>query len=125
MKTKTKIEKQTKRKKNTGLAETIISAKKNKGWMDVAKILSSPRKNKIEMNIQTIDENSKENDLVVIPGKVLSQGEISKKLKIVAFNFSDKAKEKLLKAKCELFGIAEEIKKNPSAKGIKILTQKK
>ena len=60
----------------------------------------------------------------MVPGKVLSQGEISKKIKVVALSFSEKAKEKLLKANCEILSILEEIKKNPDAKRIKILRGK-
>ena len=41
--------------------------------------------------------------------------------KIIAFGFSEKAKEKLLRAKIEFSKINEEIEKNPDAKGIKIL----
>ena len=46
---------------------------------------------------------------------------IDKKIKVTAFNFSEKAKEKLLSAKCAISYIIDEIKSNPSAKGIKIL----
>ncbi len=47
--------------------------------------------------------------------------EIDKKLKVVALNFSEKAREKLLSAKCEVSNILDEIKSNPSANGIKII----
>ena len=63
----------------------------------------------------------KEKDIVIIPGKVLSQGEIDKKIKIVAFEFSEKAREKLSRSKTEFSSINEEIKKNPNGIGIKIL----
>jgi len=121
MKSKTKIEKQTKRKTSLKLVKTIINAKKNKGWVEIASILSGPRKKRTNINLEEIDKKSKEGEIIVVPGKVLSQGEINKKIKIIALNFSERAKEKLLKSKCELSIISEEIKKNPTAKGIKIL----
>jgi len=121
MKSKTLIEKQLNRKTNKELVETIIVAKKNDNWREIAEILSGPRKNRKNINLEEIDKKSKEGETIVIPGKVLSQGKIEKKLKIIALNFSEKAKEKLLKAKCEVSSIFEEIKKNPEAKGIKIL----
>jgi len=121
MKTKTKIDKQLERKNNPELVKTIIEAKKKSKWLDVAGILSSPRINGIGMNLNKINENAKEGETVLVPGKVLSQGEIEKKIKVVAFSFSEKAKEKILKAKGEVSTISEEIKKNPEAKGIKIL----
>jgi large subunit ribosomal protein L18e len=121
MKSKAKIEKQLKKKKNPELVKTIIEAKKKKKWAEIAEILSSPRINKICINLDKINEKVKEGEVIVIPGKVLSEGEISKKIKIVAFNFSEKAKEKILKNKGETLTILEEIKKNPEAKNIKIL----
>ena len=124
MKTKTRIDKQLERKNNSELVQTIIEAKKKKNWLDVAGILSSPKINRINMNLNTIDTKAKDGETVVVPGKVLSQGEISKKIKIIAFSFSEKAKEKILKAKGEISTISEEIKKNPDAKGIKILGKK-
>ena len=73
------------------------------------------------MNLNEIDKEVKEGEIVVIPGKVLSQGEINKKIKIAAIGFSEKAKEKLLKSKSEVILIVDEIKKNPKCKGVKIL----
>jgi len=121
MKSKTKISKQLERKSNSKLMETIIAGKKNDSWNQVAGFLSGPRRKRICMNIEEISKNSKAGETVLIPGKVLSQGEIDKKIKVVAFNFSEKAKEKLLSAKCETVSIFDEIKSNPSAKGIKII----
>ena len=121
MKSKTTIEKQLQRKTNALLVKTIISAKKNDKWLKVAEILSGPRKNIVNLNLKRIDEESKTGETIVVPGKVLSQGEITKKIKIAALSFSEKAKEKLLKSKSEILNILEEIKKNPEAKGIKIL----
>ena len=121
MKTKTKISKQEKRKTNPELVETIRKARKNEKWLEVAGILSSSRKKRAEINLDKINKESKEKDIIVIPGKVLSQGEINKKIKVVALGFSESAKEKLLNSKCEIVSILEEIKKNPEAKGIKIL----
>jgi len=121
MKSKTKIEKQAERKKRPSLVETILLAKKNKAWQEVAGFLAAPRRNKVEINLEKIEEASKDGDIIVVPGKVLSQGDISKKIKIVAMSFSEKAREKLLKCKSEILTISEEIKKNPEAKGVQII----
>ncbi len=121
MKSKTKISKQEQRKTNLELIETIRLAKKNKCWLEVAGIVAGSRKNWRNMNLNEIDKEVKEGEIVVIPGKVLSQGEINKKIKIAAIGFSEKAKEKLLKSKSEVILIVDEIKKNPKCKGVKIL----
>ena len=121
MKTKSKIEKQVQRKTNSILFETIIACKKNKAWFKVAEILSGPRKNRINLNLEELDRKIKDEKIIVVPGKILSQGELDKKIKIVALGFSEKAKEKLSKSKIETSNILQEIKKNPEAKGVKIL----
>ncbi|MFH1503362.1 MAG: 50S ribosomal protein L18e [Candidatus Diapherotrites archaeon] len=121
MKSKTLIEKQLQKKNNPLLVKTLIAAKKNAKWNEIAQILSRPRRKRINLNLDEINQDSKEGEIIVVPGKVLSEGEIEKKIKIVAFNFSEKAKEKLLSAKCNVSYIIDEIKSNPSAKGIKII----
>lgn len=121
MKSKTKINKQLRKKRNPFLVDTIIDTRKNDKWMRVSEILSSPRKNKLEKNLDTINKESKEGDTIVIPGKVLSVGELNKKIKVVAFSFSENAKNKILKSGGKISTIVEEIKKNPKAEGVKIL----
>ena len=121
MKSKSKISKQTERKQNNELVKTILLTRKNKEWFKVAESLSSPRKKRVAINLDKINSLVKKGDLVVIPGKVLSKGEIEKDIKIVALSFSKKAEEKLKKADCDVLTILEEIKKNPKAKGIKII----
>jgi large subunit ribosomal protein L18e len=121
MKNKTLIEKQLVRKTNSELVETIILAKKNPKWLEVAGILSSPRANMINMNLDELDKQVKDGETVIVPGKILSQGDLTKKIRIVALAFSGKAKEKILKIKGETSFILEEIKKNPDAKGLRLL----
>ena len=121
MKTKKLIEKQLQRKANPILVETIIAAKKNENWGEVASIISGPRRNRVNANLEEIDREAKDGEKIVVAGKVLSQGELNKKLRIIALDFSGKAKEKLLKAKIETSNMLDEIKKNPGAKGIRIL----
>ena len=121
MKSKTKIQKQAKKKTNLNLVKTIYEGKKNKAWLEVAGILASPVRNKKNLNIGEIEKKAEASKVVVIPGKVLSSGEIAKKIKIVALSFSEKAKTKIQKAGSTTSTILEEIKLNPEAKGIKIL----
>lgn len=123
MKSKTKIEKQSWKKGNPMLVKTIRAAKKTGSdfWLRIAGILSGPRRTRIEINLNEIEKATKEGDSIVFPGKVLSQGDISKKIAVIAFSFSEKAREKLLKNKSHVLSMLEEIKKNPEAKGLTIL----
>lgn len=114
VKSKTKISKQTMRKTDSILVETIRIAKKHKSWFSIAEALSGPRRNRVNLNLDKIKED------VVVPGKVLSQGDAGKN-KIVAFGFSEKAKEKIIKAGGKAINMLDEIKENPEMKGLKII----
>ena len=119
-KSKTRISKQLKRKTNDELVETILASKKNKAWNEVAAILAGPRRNRININIGEINKTSKAGETIVIPGKILSQGEIDKKIKLVALAFSEMARKKISEGKGEAEILLNEIKKNPNAKGVRI-----
>lgn len=121
-KSKTLINKQLKRKTNSVLVETIIAAKKHDAWNEVAGLLSGSRRKRININLNELNGvEAQEKDILVIPGKVLSEGNVDKRIKIVALGFSERAKEKLLKAGCKVSSIFEEIKSNPTGKDIKVL----
>ncbi|MFA5061211.1 MAG: hypothetical protein WC494_02760 [Candidatus Pacearchaeota archaeon] len=113
---KTKIEKRTKHKTDSELVETIIKLKKTNPI--VAKELAKPKRRWSAINLKDIDMVDGN---VIIVGKVLSAGELSKSKKIVAWSISKKALEKLKESKSNFTPIKDEIKKNPELKGYNIL----
>lgn len=120
MTSKTKIEKKLRRKEKPSLVRLIILLKKQKKafWLAVANLLASPKRKSVDVNIEKINRLAKDNETIVVPGKVLSQGELSKNVTIASYNASQSAKEKL---KSNLITIEELLKKNPSAKGARII----
>ena len=112
---KTKISKRIRKKTNPELVESILLAKKNN--LELAKILSSPARKGIKKNLDEIDQKAGKGETVIVPGKVLGKGQISKKIKIVALSFSSSAEEKLKKAGCEISEIRKELKKNKKLEG--------
>jgi large subunit ribosomal protein L18e len=118
---KTQIEKKLKRKTNSELVETVIKSKKNENWLKISHIVSGPARKAISLNLQDINEQSKDGDKVIVPGKVLSDGKIDKKISVVALSFSEKARSKLKESKIPTLTLLEEIKKNPKAEKIKLL----
>ncbi len=119
IKSKTKIEEQLRKKTNPELVKTIILAKKNTAWIEVATRLTSPTK--IRKNVNLSQLNNSQGEILVVPGKVLGDGEITKKIKVVALGFSRTAEEKLKKAGCLTKLIIDEIQENKNAKGVVIL----
>lgn len=118
---KTKVKRQLGKKTSPNLRDTIALALKNKGWNPVAKMISTSKRNHADVNLLDIEKQTSVGDTVVIPGKVLSSGEITKKIRICALSFSSSALQKIKKTKSEPIALAEEIKKNPKAEGIKII----
>ena len=105
---KTKIEKAMQRKTDSSLRELIFLLKKKQGdWVYLAYLLAKPKRKQASVNIFKINKFSEEKDIVIIPGKVLSQGEINHKITIAAFSFSDIALKKLKQGKCEIKSIKE------------------
>lgn len=123
MKSKTKISKQIENKTNPVLVETIIEAKKSENWVPVASVLSGPRRGFVDINLIEINDQAKDlknNEILVVPGKVLSQGSLENKTTIAAFNFSKKAEEKI-NANGKAMHILDAIKQDPEGKNIRIL----
>jgi large subunit ribosomal protein L18e len=118
---KTKTKQKQRKKTNPNLVSTIGKANKEKNWVKIAHLVSVPRRKLSSVNLDQLDKESKEGDTLLVPGKVLGQGDVSKKLRIVALSFSQTARDKLKSKKCEIVSVDEEIKVNPQARGIKIV----
>ena len=116
---KTQISKRTLKKKNPEIVKTINLAKKN-NHLDLAKKLSGPRKNYKNLNLDELNEI--DGDSILVIGKILGRGEINKKIGIAALDFSDKAKEKLEKAGCDIKSIKQALDNDLKLKGVKIIT---
>lgn len=117
----TSIAKRIPRKMDSYIVDTIFAAKKQKKWNKIAQIVSGGRRRYSNVNIKRIENESQEGDVIVIPGKVLGTGNLTKKIKICALYFSESAHDKIKQGKSESVKLVEEIKKNPEAKGVKIL----
>ena len=117
----TKIKSRIRKKTNPELRETIALALKNKEWKNLAKQLSSSTKAQSKINLDEIEKQAETGDTILIPGKVLSKGDLTKKLALRALQISEKAKAKLQTSQSEFQTIKHEIEKNPKMEGIKIV----
>lgn len=90
-------------------------------WKDIALRLEKSSKNWSEVNLNRISNYINDKEIALIPGKVLSTGNLTKKVTIAAWTFSDKAIEKIKKAGGTTMSIEDLIKKNPDGKNIRIL----
>ena len=94
--------------------------KKASVWKVVAKALNKPTRRRIEVNVYDIEKNANKGETVIVPGVVLSSGELKKTLKIAALRFSPAAKAKIEKAGGKCISIEDLMKAHPTGKGAKI-----
>ncbi len=89
-------------------------------WRAVARDLSSSASQRSQVNLGHIDKCVENDEVIIVPGKVLGDGIFNKKITIVAFGFTASAILKMEKAGTKYFKINEYLKKNPDGK-IRIL----
>jgi large subunit ribosomal protein L18e len=90
-------------------------------WNDIALRLEKPSRNWSEVNLDRISKYTGEKETAIIPGKVLSTGDLTKKVKIAAWSFSEKSLDKIKKAGGKHMSIEELLKSNPKGKDVRIL----
>lgn len=121
----TNIHKRIKRKNNVlqSLVESLVSQSEEEQapvWDAVAKHLSKPTRLRTEKNITDLDKQGTEEEILLVPGKVLGSGRTQKSLTVVAYKFSKTAREQLEK-NGETMTIQEALKKYPKGKNMRLL----
>ena len=90
-------------------------------WKRIALDLERPTRNRRAVNLSRINRHTKENEVVVVPGKVLGSGDLNHRLTISAYQFSEQAKDKLHKAGAEIISLLDLSKEKPNGKKIRII----
>jgi len=90
-------------------------------WDRVAEDLSRSTRQRRIVNLTSINMNTKANEIIVVPGKVLGNGELDHKITIAAFQFSGSAIEKINKSGSKIVSINELAKESPKGKKIRII----
>ncbi len=122
-----KIRRLAKRKSNPNLVRLIddllkASATNNAPiWKDIAERLAKPKRLYAEVNVAKIQRYANEGETVLVPGKVLGGGRITKAVTVAALSFSETAKRKILEAGGKCITIKELIESNPKGSGVRIM----
>jgi large subunit ribosomal protein L18e len=90
-------------------------------WRDVSNRLMAPQKNRVEKNLGDINRICNDGDIIVVPGKVLGNGAVSKKITIACYAISKSATRKLEASKIKRMTIEELLEKHPEGSGIRII----
>ncbi len=112
---------------NTQLQSLIVELKKAAAIQEVplfgrlAEDLERPTRQRRIVNLTRIDANTEDSEVIVVPGKVLAGGDLTHKVDVYAFSFSEGAKEKILSTKGNCHSINDLVSKFPKGKSIRIL----
>ncbi|MFH1229222.1 MAG: 50S ribosomal protein L18e [Candidatus Aenigmatarchaeota archaeon] len=107
-----------------GMIEDI----RNRGYREkipflikLADEMEKPRRIRAEADLSKLNRVCKENETIVIPGKLLSSGILKKKLRVAAASFSMSSIEGIRKAGGVTMTIEELVKENPKGTDVRIV----
>lgn len=103
------------------LKELEAKAVSSNLWRRVAKDLNKPTRLRRSVNVYKIQEYARDGETILVPGKVLSVGDLQKKVQVAALQFSTDAKRKIEEAKGKALSIKELLQQNPQGKKVRIL----
>ena len=90
-------------------------------WAKLAQYALKPSIARRDLNLNRINELTKEDDIVVFPGKVLGTGKISHKITLFSFSISNSAANKITENGGKLISYPDLIEQNPTGKGVVLL----
>lgn len=90
-------------------------------WRDVALRLEKSRSNWAEPNLSRLSRHAADEDVILVPGKLLGSGDIEGKHTVAAYSFSTSARAKIEAAGGKVVSIRDLMNKNPEGKGVYIL----
>lgn len=103
------------------LQELKPRARESGLWRRILEDLQKPTRHRREVNVYKIDRYAQEGETIIVPGKVLSVGELHKKVEVAAMSFSAEATRKIIAAKGKVLSIQDLLHQNPEGKKVRIL----
>ena len=89
-------------------------------WQDVADRLEKPRRTHAEVNLGRIERYAREEETVVVPGKVLGSGVLQKDVTVAAVDFSSSARTKIEQVG-ETVALEELVADNPEGSNVRVI----
>ncbi|MFA5797738.1 MAG: 50S ribosomal protein L18e [Candidatus Woesearchaeota archaeon] len=112
--------------KNRKLQELIASLKKQSieqkvgVWKTIALELERPTRHQRAVNLSRIEKYAKDGEVIVVPGKLLGGGEITKKVTVIAHAYSKSTAQKMGK-NATIISLEEAMKKYPKGNTLRIM----
>jgi len=90
-------------------------------WGRVASDLGKSNRSRRIVNLSRINRFTKENEIIIVPGKVLGDGILEHKLTIAAFSYSKTALDKISKAQAKAMSIPDLMQQDIKGKRVRII----
>ncbi|MFW6004677.1 MAG: 50S ribosomal protein L18e [Halodesulfurarchaeum sp.] len=90
-------------------------------WRDVAGRLEKPRRSHAEVNLSRIERYAREDETVVVPGKVLGSGALRKSVTVAAVDFSASARSKIEHAEGEVLDLEQALEQYPEGSEMRVI----
>ncbi len=96
---------------------------KNKApiWSKIAQMAQKPNIARRLVNVGRINEVTADNDIIIVPGKVLGTGNIYHKITLCSFSISTAAAKKIIGAGGKIISHSEMVSRFPTGKGVRII----
>ncbi|WNY25502.1 50S ribosomal protein L18e [Methanolapillus millepedarum] len=89
-------------------------------WSAIAKKFENPCRNYADVNLSKVNRYAKENEVLLVPGKLLGAGDVDFPVTVAALSFSVAAAEKIAAAGGKCMRIEDILEENPKGSGIRI-----
>lgn len=90
-------------------------------WANVEEMILKPRSRRPEVNVGKISKLTKENDIVLVPGKLLGDGLIDHPVTVGALSASKSAIKKIVEAGGTFLPLTEFVERFPEGSNVKVL----
>jgi len=107
---------------NPVLLETIdlLQEQDASVWSSVAENLGKVNRRRAEVNLSTIERVAEDGETVVVPGKVLGSGRLTKDVDVAAFKASNSAKNQINEDN-EFMFIRDLVEENPEGENVRLV----
>jgi len=89
-------------------------------WQDVADRLEKPRRTHAEVNLGRIERYARDDETIVVPGKVLGSGVLETNVTVAAVDFSSTAQTKIGQVG-DAVSLEEIIELNPDGTNVRVI----
>lgn len=112
-----------KTRKTIGLLEKAGRKGKSAFWLDIAERIAKPRRQRPDVNMWKLDKIARifKGKGLLVPGKVLGNGQLGEKVTVVALEFSESAREKISKRGGRALSIEEALEAKIEPKALVIV----